>query len=160
ACDDGLKNGDESDVDCGGTKCAGCATGLACNVDKDCAGNGCNYQKKCVDAPSCKGQHGGDTCGTGEFGDAFKNHESCWKYAEVTASTDPNQAGKKVYLAKYEITAGRMRQFIDSIAAGNGGVPNIKGYMSGHKPGRWDQGWEDALPQDNFNSPLSYTVKN
>ena len=34
-CDDGLQNGDESDVDCGGT-CAGCDDGSACGLDTDC----------------------------------------------------------------------------------------------------------------------------
>ncbi len=164
ACDDTIKNGDESDVDCGGTKCAGCATGLSCNVDNDCAGKGCNYKKKCVEAPSCKGQHGASTCGLGEFQpnaadptvDDNANHESCCINYEVTGYSDPNQPGKKVYLDKYEITAGRMRQFIQSL----GVTPNVQGYMAMHKPARWDQSWQDALPQDNFNSPLTYTVKN
>jgi hypothetical protein len=39
-CSDGLKNGDESDVDCGGS-CVACAGGAACVVDADCAAGSC-----------------------------------------------------------------------------------------------------------------------
>ncbi|MBI5497877.1 MAG: hypothetical protein HY904_22935 [Deltaproteobacteria bacterium] len=36
-CDDGQKNGDESDLDCGGS-CARCLPGAACGGDADCVG--------------------------------------------------------------------------------------------------------------------------
>ena len=35
-CDDGVQNGDESDVDCGGTSCEACEVGQQCGVDEDC----------------------------------------------------------------------------------------------------------------------------
>src|SRR5437868_720460 len=35
-CDDGIGNGDETDVDCGGS-CPACATGSACTGGADCA---------------------------------------------------------------------------------------------------------------------------
>ena len=76
--------------------------------------------------------HGGTTCGIGEFGDANKTHESCCKSLPVAGFTDPDEPGKAVYLDKYEITAGRMRAFVDAIAAANGGTPNIKGYIAAH----------------------------
>jgi alpha-tubulin suppressor-like RCC1 family protein len=40
-CDDGVKNGAEVNVDCGGDRCGGCAEGLSCTNDHDCAGNYC-----------------------------------------------------------------------------------------------------------------------
>jgi hypothetical protein len=40
-CTDTLKNGDESDVDCGGAKCPGCANGKACSVAGDCVSKAC-----------------------------------------------------------------------------------------------------------------------
>jgi hypothetical protein len=40
ACDDGMKNGDETDVDCGGTHCKAC-TGVACTMATDCASGFC-----------------------------------------------------------------------------------------------------------------------
>ncbi len=41
ACDDGVKNGTEPAVDCGGGCATGCPTGTACLVDKDCAAGLC-----------------------------------------------------------------------------------------------------------------------
>jgi hypothetical protein len=40
-CDDGMKSGDESDVDCGGAVCGGCADGLACLDNGDCLNGAC-----------------------------------------------------------------------------------------------------------------------
>jgi len=36
-CDDGILNGDESDVDCGGPLCPKCPEGKICNNDNDCS---------------------------------------------------------------------------------------------------------------------------
>jgi hypothetical protein len=44
-CDDGVKNGSESDVDCG-KGCKPCALGLSCIDGDDCASGGCNT--RCV----------------------------------------------------------------------------------------------------------------
>jgi len=38
---DGIKNGDETDVDCGGAKAAGCADGKSCVRASDCVNNTC-----------------------------------------------------------------------------------------------------------------------
>ncbi len=40
-CSDSVKNGDESDVDCGGPACAKCPDAKTCNGDGDCANNWC-----------------------------------------------------------------------------------------------------------------------
>jgi hypothetical protein len=37
ACDDGIQDGDESDIDCGGLTCAACQPGEGCFSDSDCA---------------------------------------------------------------------------------------------------------------------------
>jgi hypothetical protein len=39
-CDDGLRSGDETDVDCGGS-CPGCGAGQTCGGDDDCEGDEC-----------------------------------------------------------------------------------------------------------------------
>ena len=41
ACNDGMKNGDETDVDCGGS-CNGCADGEGCGAPADCTSGSCN----------------------------------------------------------------------------------------------------------------------
>lgn len=40
-CGDCVKNGDESDVDCGGKLCRTCEPMKTCNSDVDCANGGC-----------------------------------------------------------------------------------------------------------------------
>lgn len=46
-CNDGIRNGDESDVDCGGT-CGGCDLGFNCLADTDCGSGFCNLDKRCT----------------------------------------------------------------------------------------------------------------
>lgn len=41
SCRDGVKSGDETDVDCGGGSCVGCGGGNVCGLDRDCAGGTC-----------------------------------------------------------------------------------------------------------------------
>ncbi len=41
-CNDGLLNQDETDVDCGGATCNGCALGEDCNLASDCASQSCS----------------------------------------------------------------------------------------------------------------------
>jgi hypothetical protein len=47
-CSDRLKNGDETDVDCGGYDCPSCQIGQDCNSSYDCASNWCNFSDKCA----------------------------------------------------------------------------------------------------------------
>ncbi len=144
---DGVKNGSETDVDCGGTNAPKCAAGKACLADTDCNG-ACNYQKKCVDEPSCKPHLGGDTCGPGEVGDGNANHESCCKSLEVKGLPEnlkPTAGkGKTVYLDKYEVTAGRLRAFVTAMTALN--AANIKSWLTANKPPFWTDGWTQWLP--------------
>ena len=54
SCIDGLVNGVESDIDCGGKyECNKCADLLACKVDVDCASGYCSPDKTCAPAPAC-----------------------------------------------------------------------------------------------------------
>ncbi len=146
--DDGFKNGTETDVDCGGQSGKKCAEGLACALDADCTG-ACSYAKKCVDVKSCKPHFGGDTCGgkalySGEFGDgkATATNESCCRSLPVAGYTDPTRPGKQVFVDKYEITAGRVRAFLESLAAQSAnGQPDIKSFIAANPPQIWDPSW-------------------
>jgi hypothetical protein len=40
-CTDGIKNGSETDVDCGGSCTTKCANGRGCSINADCQGNNC-----------------------------------------------------------------------------------------------------------------------
>jgi hypothetical protein len=67
ACNDGVKNGTETDVDCGGT-CSDCGTGGACLAASDCVSNVCTGNV--CQAASCSdgvknGTESGIDCGGG-----------------------------------------------------------------------------------------------
>jgi hypothetical protein len=49
ACEDGVKNGKETDVDCGGGVCGGCEGGQTCGSEADCA----NDVAHCVNSACC-----------------------------------------------------------------------------------------------------------
>jgi hypothetical protein len=40
-CDDGTRNGSETDIDCGGPVCSACANGKTCSVGSDCQSGAC-----------------------------------------------------------------------------------------------------------------------
>ena len=144
--DDGVKNGSETDVDCGGQSGKKCDVGKACLVDGDCTA-ACNYAKKCVEATSCRPQFGGDTCGEGNYEDVGRKHESCCRSLPVPGYTAPNKPGKQVFLDKYEVTAGRFRAFIEEMQAKNGG--NIKAWIAANTPPIWDPSWNLFMPTGN-----------
>jgi hypothetical protein len=143
---DKVQNGGESDVDCGGSTTDGaprCADALRCANDGDCLAGYCSLiDGTCVDGRSCKGavtpaaimdptgkvdvngdaigtpdvngagqSAGIDTCGKGEATDpiAQQAHESCCRSLLLPGSST-------VRLDKYEVTAGRIRQFAESMS--------------------------------------------
>ena len=61
-CDDGARNGAETDVDCGGD-CPRCATGAACVSDDDCDGILC-VESLCAEATCEDGLHNGQETDT------------------------------------------------------------------------------------------------
>ncbi len=126
----GRKDGDESDVDCGGTAdpdtmvaSPRCADDLGCEGDGDCSSKFCNISlKKCVAGRSCKAAVGNATsgvvtCGKRETGDGTKVHESCCRSLPLPVTTT-------VKLDKYEVTSGRMRQFVETVG------PNIRKWVN------------------------------
>ena len=44
-CDDGLRSGDQTDVDCGGDVCEPCPLGGGCMIDEDCAEGVCSIEQ-------------------------------------------------------------------------------------------------------------------
>jgi cysteine-rich repeat protein len=72
-CADSQKNGAETDVDCGGGTCGGCAVGKSCGVSSDCSTNACDAISKTCVANQCADNQkdgaetdvdcGGATCG-------------------------------------------------------------------------------------------------
>ena len=68
SCSDGMRNGAESDVDCGGPDCPPCATGQQCDVGTDCSSGVCRAQV-CGPSDCADGVRDGDEtdvdCGGG-----------------------------------------------------------------------------------------------
>jgi len=52
-CDDGFKNGLETDIDCGGQNCKKCPNNKKCNIPFDCDSNVCNESTKSCDKSNC-----------------------------------------------------------------------------------------------------------
>jgi hypothetical protein len=84
-CSDGIKNGKETGVDCGGADCGKCASGQACNVASDCASDICQ-EGTCVDATCTDGMKdgaetdvdcGGPFCSTCATGKACNEADDC-----------------------------------------------------------------------------------
>jgi hypothetical protein len=84
-CSDGVQNGDESDVDCGGMDCAVCTAGDTCRTDTDCQSDVCTGGT--CDAPTCfdgaqNGQEtdvdcGGPDCGSCPSGATCSEDTDC-----------------------------------------------------------------------------------
>ncbi len=110
---DGVKNGTETDIDCGGAGNPQCIAGKSCLAHADCQSDGCGYNNKCTDGRSCTAHNGGDTCGSGGAGGVgAASWESCCTTATV--------AGVKI--GKYQVTSGRMRAFLERT---NGNVRKV-----------------------------------
>ena len=81
SCDDGEQNGDETDIDCGGSCGSTCGTDELCLTDDDCASMLCQGDDTCSEDPLCTNgmQDNGETdvdCG-GPCGPTCEVDESC-----------------------------------------------------------------------------------
>lgn len=125
---DGIKNGNETDVDCGGPDPGPrCAAGKTCKAHSDCASDGCSFDGTCASHPSCTKLEGGYTCGPNE---GATKQQDCCASAKVGAYT----------VDKYLVTAGRMRTFLDRL---NG---NVRNWASTLPAGKWNQAYTAGLP--------------
>ena len=85
SCTNKIKDGFETDTDCGGNQCGPCLDGKECTNDLDCAGGSCKA-KKCT-TPACNNalldgtetdvDCGGKTCAQCTFGKHCKEDKDC-----------------------------------------------------------------------------------
>ena len=145
--DDGVKNGDETDRDCGGasTGAPRCQPGQACVSNADCT-MGCSYEHVCLTNRSCTRHFGGDTCGKDETPAQGKGplHESCCAQGAAFPA-----GGQTVLLDQYLYTAGRMRAMIEALDG------RIKTWVSANRPAWFEPAWLDSLPDDKFSAEQS-----
>ncbi len=95
-CGNGMRDGDETDVDCGGSCAASCGDGQGCGSDEDCASGRCDAdENECVPNPTCAdGEKNGDEtdvdCGGGcpnncDDGEGCEDGDDC-----VSGQCDPD----------------------------------------------------------------------
>lgn len=53
SCHDDVRNGQETDVDCGGPECVACELGQGCELDTDCPFRAVCEEGECVEGPEC-----------------------------------------------------------------------------------------------------------
>lgn len=71
SCTDGERDGDETDLDCGGPYCAPCPVGARCKVGDDCASEVCNASTGKCAKPTCNDEDAsGDPLQNGDETDA------------------------------------------------------------------------------------------
>jgi len=85
-CDNGIQDGDETDVDCGGSCADRCGGGQGCGSDDDCESNQCTPGMTC-EAPSCTNlvldgdetdvDCGGGTCPPCDNGETCEEGPDC-----------------------------------------------------------------------------------
>jgi hypothetical protein len=92
SCSDGIKNNDETDIDCGGsTTCADCANGKTCLVNADCLSNLCSGGVCTAPAASCtdgiKNQNETDVdCGGSTVCSDCANGKTCLVNADCVSN--------------------------------------------------------------------------
>jgi cysteine-rich repeat protein len=101
SCTDGVQNGAETDVDCGGGTCPGCTLGQPCDVAGDCASGACT-SGICAAIASCGDGilQAGETCDDGNTDDTDACLSTCiaatcgdgFVHAGVEACDDSNTA--------------------------------------------------------------------
>jgi len=89
ACNDGFKNGSETDTDCGGSCMTDCMNGQGCMGDGDCMSTYCNAMMQCA-APTCMDmvKNGDETdvdCG-GSMCVACMNGQGCGNNTDCTST--------------------------------------------------------------------------
>lgn len=111
----------ETAIDCGGPDAVAdpavrCENAIACMVDTDCKSSACSPKTStCVAALSCAIPTGAsvsgiETCGAGETGAPGATGDSCCASLPLPVTTTRR-------LDKYEITAGRIRRFVQAVTA-------------------------------------------
>jgi hypothetical protein len=87
SCSNGVKDGDETDVDCGGATCPVCANGDACTTGADCASRVCSANACTNDVGCADGTREGFAAG-----DTFPNIAACagaWSLPGLVNTTAP-----------------------------------------------------------------------
>ncbi|MBN9166027.1 MAG: hypothetical protein BGO98_00135 [Myxococcales bacterium 68-20] len=127
---DGIKNGTETDIDCGGgapTNAPRCDGTKKCAAATDCKSGGCNHVGVCAFGRSCTMRSGGTTCGTGDTTKANQHEDCCASAVVPVYNRDGYNNTTEFRLDKYQITTGRIRRFLDAVGG------NVKGWVQANR---------------------------
>lgn len=142
----------ETAIDCGGPDAIvdptiRCENALGCMTDTDCKSSACSPKSNtCVAGASCAipaaaSVSGIETCGVGETGAPGAAGESCCASLPLPVTTTRR-------LDKYEITAGRIRRFVESVTA-TYGTANVRDWAKAYaaaNPGSQLETLDTAYP--------------
>jgi hypothetical protein len=117
-CGDTVKNGSETDTDCGGATCPRCATGKVCSVGTDCVGGACSGNvcvPTCTDGLKNNGEAdidcGGATCNKCGVGSTCAGSADC-----VTGNCTGNvcyQSHLVINEIDYDQVGADMNEFVE-----------------------------------------------
>jgi formylglycine-generating enzyme len=142
---DGIKNGTETDVDCGGGDIVTprCKPTKTCASAADCTTAHCAAGACALLAPSCTGAAGTSSCG-------LAGDESCCASLPVPGGSynrfsDPAYPGTVATfrLDRYQITVGRLRAFLEAKGGNPKGAPPAPG--AGAHPKVANSGWRASF---------------
>ena len=134
ACNDALKNGTETDVDCGGSCTTKCADTKKCLVSADCTSLKCNAAAKTCTAPTCNDalKNGTETdvdCG-GSCTTKCADTKKCLVSADC-ASGVCDSVAKTCTLSTGLLTYWNLNDAVGSASAADSGPNNIPAVVSG-----------------------------
>ncbi len=90
-CRDGIKNGQETDVDCGGPLCPACGNGKTCNHAIECFGGVCNGTNRCgvcTKDADCRSDFNGSCLCDIDSGNCFSDLEPT-QFVDSCGECDP-----------------------------------------------------------------------
>lgn len=173
---DGVKSGDETDVDCGGSAPKKCAVGQGCNTGADCETTSCRSGKCAAPAPDDGAKNGDETdvdcggakapkCAAGKActdhadceSDACGADKKCASYRSCTGTIGAKTcgaAGNEDCCEMVPVQSGGASFKIDKYAVTAGRMRafiertkgDARGWIGANKPSWWNDSWNDLLP--------------
>lgn len=147
-CVNGVLDGTETDIDCGGGECGGCLAGESCVLASDCLGGGACDQGTCV-PPSCALQ------AFPVFPEDCDNHVvSAGSFNRSNDAALPASVSS-FRLDDYEVTVGRFRTYLAHGGGTQAAAPSVGSGAHPKAPGSGWQPWMTPLLPPTFAEMLS-----
>ncbi|MFB6262190.1 MAG: fibrinogen-like YCDxxxxGGGW domain-containing protein [Bradymonadaceae bacterium] len=139
SCSDGVRNQDETDIDCGGEHCAPCPTGKQCSRDRDCQSGVC-VGGTCRVCRNGRERTTGKACGYRDRGEV---RQRCERHAWVDAGCQGVWFASCSELSKARPNASTGTYTIDPDGPSSGKIPAFKTTCDMQTDGG---GWTEITP--------------